>query len=68
VVEVGERIRRAVAETTVTEGDQRIGVSVSIGGTTYADLATFSPEELVARADAALYAAKNAGRNRLVLA
>jgi diguanylate cyclase (GGDEF)-like protein len=67
VAQVGERIRRAVAEATVAEGDQRIGVTVSLGGTTYHDLATASPEALVAQADAALYEAKEAGRNRLAV-
>jgi diguanylate cyclase (GGDEF)-like protein len=67
VTEVGERIRRAVAETTVEEGDQRIGMTVSLGGSTYTDLATASPDELIAQADASLYQAKDAGRNRLVV-
>lgn len=68
VREVGERIRRAVAETTITEGEQRIAVTVSIGGTTYRDVSTDSPDDLVAQADLALYEAKSAGRDRLVFA
>ena len=68
VREVGERIRRAVAETSVVEGDQRIVVTVSLGGTTYTDATTESPDALVAQADAALYDAKEGGRDRLVLA
>jgi diguanylate cyclase (GGDEF)-like protein len=68
VAQVGERIRHAGAETTVEEADQRIGITVSLGGTTFADLATTSPDELIARADAALYQTKDAGRDRLVLA
>jgi diguanylate cyclase (GGDEF)-like protein len=68
VREVGERIRRAVAETSVVEGDQRIAVTVSVGGTTYSDATTESPDALVAQADTALYDAKEGGRDRLVLA
>jgi diguanylate cyclase (GGDEF)-like protein len=68
VAQIGERIRRAVSETTVAEGDQRIGVTVSLGGTTYHDSGSSSPESLVAQADAALYEAKAAGRDRLLVA
>ena len=68
VREVGERIRRAVGETTIVEGDQQITVTVSLGGTIYRDATTESPDGLVAAADAALYEAKAAGRDRLVLA
>jgi diguanylate cyclase (GGDEF)-like protein len=64
---VAERIRRAVAETSVVDGDQRIGVTVSLGGATYGD-SSDSPDAIVALADAALYRAKEAGRDRLVLA
>jgi two-component system, cell cycle response regulator len=66
VRQVGERIRRAVAETSVEDGDQRVGATVSVGGATYRE-ATDSVDALVALADAALYKAKEAGRNRLIL-
>ena len=68
VSQIGERIRRAVGETWVEEGEQRVAVSVSLGGTTYRDIGTGSPEEMLARADAALYDAKADGRNRLAVA
>jgi diguanylate cyclase (GGDEF)-like protein len=68
VAQIGERVRRAVAETSVAEGDQRIAVTVSLGGTTYRDSGASSPEQLVAQADAALYEAKAAGRDRLLVA
>lgn len=68
VAQIGERIRRAVSETTVAEGDQRIGVTVSLGGTTYQESGSSSPESLVAQADVALYEAKAAGRDRLLVA
>jgi diguanylate cyclase (GGDEF)-like protein len=64
---VGERIRRAVAETVVDDGGSRIAVTVSIGAATYRDTSD-SPESLIALADRALYEAKDAGRDRLVLA
>ncbi len=68
LAQIGERIRRAVAETSVVEGDQRIGVTVSLGGTIYRDSGVSSAEQLVAQADEALYEAKAAGRDRLLVA
>lgn len=67
VAEIGERVRRAVGETTVPDGEQRIAVTVSVGGATYQG-AVDSPEMLIAKVDAALYDAKETGRNRLVMA
>ena len=67
VHEIGERIRRAIAETTVEDGSLRIGVTVSVGGATYRE-GTDSPDSLVATADRALYEAKESGRDRLVVA
>jgi two-component system cell cycle response regulator len=66
VSQVGERIRRAVAETSVLDGEQAVSVTVSVGGATYGD-AMDSPESLVAQADRALYEAKENGRDRLVI-
>jgi len=67
VQRVGERVRRAIAETSVSDGELRIAVTVSLGGATFGD-ATDSPESLIALADNALYEAKEAGRNRVALA
>jgi two-component system cell cycle response regulator len=67
VLEIGERLRRAVGETTVPEGDQRIGATLSVGAAQYRDEID-SPEALLASADTALYEAKEAGRNRVVVA
>ncbi len=68
VAQIGERVRRAVAETSIAEGDQRVAVTVSLGGTTYRDSGSSSPEQMVAQADVALYQAKAAGRDRLRVA
>lgn len=59
----GERIRFAVMATPVAAGGSEISVTISIGAT-----ATIGgPEtEVLAIADAALYQAKSAGRNRTV--
>jgi diguanylate cyclase (GGDEF)-like protein len=63
---LGERLRTAVAATPVDFGGRPIPVTVSLGGAAGVD--DGGPEALVRRADAALYAAKHAGRNRVEVA
>ncbi len=64
---VAERVRRAVAATPFMLPDGReIGVTVSIGVSCYPNCAA-SPEDAVNTADQALYIAKQAGRNRVLL-
>jgi len=60
---VGERIRARVAEQDLGLGS----LTVSIGLAEYPDGGE-TPEELIATADAAMYEAKGAGRNRVVMA
>jgi diguanylate cyclase (GGDEF)-like protein/PAS domain S-box-containing protein len=61
---VAERIRKAVAAASVTTPDgDTIRVTISIGLAALAPDGV--PEEAVAAADAALYQAKNLGRNRV---
>lgn len=66
-LETAERIRARVAEARYGTGEQRIAVTLSIGvaeiGADDADA-----EAVIARADRALYQAKDAGRNRVVSA
>jgi two-component system cell cycle response regulator len=61
-----ERMREEVAATAIEHEGARLGVTVSLG------VATWEPDEppelLMRRADAALYAAKDAGRDRAVSA
>ncbi len=64
-VEAGERLRLAIADLTFTgEGGRRFCITVSVG------VAQLAPGEtadtLTERADKALYAAKSAGRNRVL--
>lgn len=61
---VAERIRAAVAAEPVTVGDQSLPVTLSLGLATTSDHPA-EVEPLIAAADAALYRAKAAGRNRV---
>lgn len=62
---VGEKLRCMVEEMSVTEGDQEIHVTISIGVTAFPELTVASDQELVKRADELLYSAKEMGRNRV---
>ena len=65
---VAERIRAAVFEFSFLEPEYPIRVTVSAGVATFASgLDIASAEQLVAAADRALYAAKKAGKNRVVV-
>lgn len=62
---VAERIREAVAATPIEIDGKQVGCTVSIGVAGYPqDGATI--DAIVARADRAMYQAKQAGRNRVV--
>lgn len=61
-----ERVRSAIEAAAFVEGDRIIPVTVSVGVSSlkpHGDVAS----RLIARADAALYIAKAAGRNRVIL-
>ncbi|MDO9010484.1 MAG: diguanylate cyclase [Gallionella sp.] len=65
--DVGERMRRMVEETSVADGDQMIRVTISLGITSYPELEVASEQDLVKRADEALYTAKESGRNKVII-
>ncbi len=67
---LAERIRRAVGRSRSAWQGHDLGLTVSVGVTVSIGRAEFVPgktdRELLARADRALYLAKQAGRNRVV--
>ncbi|SNY66419.1 diguanylate cyclase [Paractinoplanes atraurantiacus] len=62
---LAERMRRAVADTPVPTAAGPLSVTISVGLTQHA--ADESLDQLLARADHALYRAKDTGRNRVVV-
>lgn len=65
--DVAERMRRKVEETSVADGDQVIRVTISIGITSYPEQDVEDEQDLVKRADEALYVAKESGRNKVIV-
>ncbi|MGA2651320.1 MAG: diguanylate cyclase [Terracidiphilus sp.] len=62
-MERAEALRRAIAAAPVTTASGSISVTMSIGVISSQKQNSASPDEVVRDADAALYAAKDAGRN-----
>ncbi len=66
VVALAERMRQAVRTSVIIEGDNNICVTVSIGAAIVSK-ADRDIQDLIERADHALYQAKDSGRNRVIL-
>lgn len=64
---VAERIRAKVEEQVFKPGEDERRITVSIGISGYPDDGIKTRLDLIAKADAALYDAKNSGRNRVCL-
>jgi len=61
-----ERLREKVARHLFTDGKDEIRLTVSMGFAVSGNLGDIDARELVRRADHALYAAKEQGRNRVI--
>jgi diguanylate cyclase (GGDEF)-like protein len=64
--QLAERIRQAVANLAVEAGGHRLSLKVSIGVASLGEHGS-NWDELVNQADRAMYAAKRAGRNRVIV-
>ncbi|WP_051427173.1 GGDEF domain-containing protein [Arthrobacter sp. H20] len=65
---MGERIRRAVAEAGFIEDGLPNHLTVSVGGFACHPGSSTTPQEMIGHADLALYASKNSGRDRCMIA
>lgn len=65
---VAERIRKEVMELAVAHGGETMRFTISIGVSYLVAAQPLSLEEMIKKADTALYAAKNSGRNRVCMA
>jgi two-component system, cell cycle response regulator len=65
---MGERLRRAVEESSVADGEKTVRVTLSAGGAAYPAHAVEHEEDLIQLADEALYRAKEGGRNCVEIA
>ena len=63
---LAERLREALQQQNAVHDGQEVPVTLSAGCAALSCCATPTPEEVVAVADRRLYAAKQAGRNRVV--
>jgi diguanylate cyclase (GGDEF)-like protein len=63
---LAERIRKIIANLIISAPDVDFSLTVSIGVATYQNHQSL--EDVIKRADDALYQAKNQGRNRVVMA
>ncbi len=65
--QIGERIRHRVEADPFIASGVAVAITVSLGLSGHTRAAIESPEQLIEQADAALYRAKAAGRNRLIV-
>jgi diguanylate cyclase len=67
---LAERVREAIAELRITTDDEEpraLSVTASLGIAAYPESKAETGEDLVRRADRALYRAKKTGKNRVEL-
>jgi diguanylate cyclase (GGDEF)-like protein len=62
-MELGERIRRTIADTPFEYRDEPIPISVSVGVANREDASPESADDFIEAVDQAMYRAKHAGRN-----
>ena len=63
--QMGERLRQAVEDSAVADGEKTVRVTLSVGGAAYPKQNVEHEDGLLRLADEALYRAKEGGRNRV---
>ncbi|MCX6372547.1 MAG: sensor domain-containing diguanylate cyclase [Actinobacteria bacterium] len=66
--QMGERLRQAVEDSAVSDGEKTVRVTLSAGGAAYPNQNVEHEDGLIRLADEALYRAKDGGRNRVEIA
>lgn len=64
---VAERVRTALAGMKLSPRGEPVTVTASFGIAEMREVGAMAPAELIAAADAALYAAKQTGRDRVIV-
>ncbi len=65
---LGERVRHEIEAAVTRSQEHQVSVTVSLGAVAFPSTDVADVDDLVRHADAAMYAAKDAGRNRLTFA
>jgi two-component system cell cycle response regulator len=65
---LGERIRRVIESSVITDAAVEVLVTVSLGAMSFPAVDVTDLDDLIRQTDAAMYNAKKAGRNRLTFA
>ena len=66
-IEVADRIKERIQHTEIEFDHKHVGVTISMGVSSYSGGADYKPEYLIGEADHALYESKNSGRNLITL-
>jgi diguanylate cyclase (GGDEF)-like protein len=66
-IEVAERIKERVEHAQIDLEDQSVGVTLSMGLSSYDGHEDYGPEDLIKEADNALYHSKSSGRNLITV-
>jgi GGDEF domain-containing protein len=66
-VEIADRIKQKVQHAQIEINHKHVGVTISMGVSSYSGSADYKAEYLIGEADHALYESKNSGRNLITL-
>jgi diguanylate cyclase (GGDEF)-like protein len=64
---LGERLRHVVESSVVHDSGSDVRVTISLGAASFPSVDAVDVDDLIRKADAAMYNAKHSGRNRLTL-